>query len=667
MTPRILASLALALKLAALGCSNDGSSYADLTLDGPCITPLAPHEPLCSPGFGDTSWPGSHRGAYAQGSSPMPAPAARSELVAEHIDIRGAPIILSFSAPYSDGGRAIWSTAVSDDAAIIKVDHDTFEVLDTYVPSEREVDPSFVPVGVSGAYAAIHGNGRFVVGRERFVSFFADAVEGDRASPIALARRVLLPDEVFCGTGDLIAGISFTYDGHLAFATERGNLFVIPADAQSDGLAGVPVAHTNEECASTGTSERVTVSNSLAVDENGGIYVVTGEAIHRFNWDGASLTSAWRAEYDSDEEVASTIRLGPGSGSTPSLMGTAADDDRFVVITDGQALMRLVLFWRDDIPEDWEPIAPGKDRRIACEVPIRFGDPEATMAISEQSVAVRGFSAVVVNDLLTDSTVVEGNGPLVATMQNVISSFEGELPDKAPFGVERVDWDPRTRTCSTIWANPDISLPNGVPAISAANGLVFGVGQRDGAWGLEALDFDTGESVLWAPALPSVCPENAVDAVSLIPEVAAVFERVPHACENSIYAAATLAPDGMVYTGTFFGMTRYVPDEVVELDAKTQVAAGIEQSLDLLSRASSGSTVGMAPGEALRRAAVQLAATERVATDVGLEAVAELISSATRLIDDAGRAFEAGEPPDLDPVRGALAEAATAIPGGREP
>ncbi|MBW2225496.1 MAG: hypothetical protein JRF54_15120 [Deltaproteobacteria bacterium] len=127
----------------------------------------------------------------------------------------------------------------------------------------------------------------------------------------------------------------------------------------------------------------------MAVDENGGIYVVTSAAMYRFNWDGSALTLGWRAEYEVAEEVPSPIRLGPGSGSTPSLMGTNADDDRFVVITDGQALMNLVLFWRDEVPADWEPIAPGKDPRIACEIPVDFGTG-ATEAISEQSVAVRG-------------------------------------------------------------------------------------------------------------------------------------------------------------------------------------------------------------------------------------------------------------------------------------
>lgn len=667
MSTRILASLALTLKLAALGC-NDGQSSGDHQASKAlCTTPLATYEPLCSGGFGDTDWPGSHRGSYAQGSSPLPGPDPRAEVVAEHIDIRGAPIIVSFTAPYEDGGRAIWATAVGDDAAIVKVDHESFSVIDTYVPSEREVDPPIIPVGVSGAYSAIHGDNRFIVGRDRFVSVFGDAVDGDRSSPIALLRRIFLPDEAFCGHGDVIAGISFTYDRQLTFVTERGNLFVIPADAATEDLTEVPVAYTNDECESTGSSDRVMVSNSIAVDEHGGIYVVTGEAVHRFNWNGTSLTSVWQAAYDSDEEVASTIRLGPGSGSTPSLMGTALDDDRFVLITDGQALMNLVLFWRDDIPADWEPIAPGKDRRIACEVPIRFGDPDATAAISEQSVAVRGYAAVVVNDLLTNPTIVEGDGPLVATIQNVISSFEGEIPEKAPFGLERVDWDPETRTCSTVWANPDVSMPNGVPGISATTGLVYGVGQRGGEWGLEGVDFETGASALWIPAGPGTCPDDARAAVSIVPQVAAVFEGVPNACENSIYAAATIAPDGMLYTGTFYGMTRYVPDTVFDPPADARVAAGIEQVFDLLNRASLDPGAGIGASEALGRAAIQLDATQRVAEEAGIDPVVDHVSGAQDLLRDALHALDQEEAPDLDSIRTALTEVSDTLHAASAP
>jgi hypothetical protein len=525
----------------------------------------------------------------------------------------------------------------------VKVDHGTFDIIDWYVPAEREDDPPMFALGLTGAYAAIDAENRFIAGRTDFVSFYGDSVEGDRSSPIELKKRIVMPREVFCNNDDVIAGMSLTYDGHLAFATELGNLFVISADADPNDLGDVPVVSTNDNCATADPAELEIVSNSIAIDEAGGIYLLTSAAMYRFNWDGSSLTRAWRAEYESAAEVPSPIRLGPGSGSTPSLMGTKADDDHFVVITDGQALMNLVLFWRDEVPADWEPIAPGKDPRIACEIPVDFGTG-VTEAISEQSVAVRGYSAIVVNDLLTNPTINPPSTlPFAAAAQNLVSALEGGIPEKAPFGVERIDWDPETRTCSTVWANSEISIPNSIPSLSEASGLVYGAGQRDGQWGLEGLDFSTGESRVWVAAGPGTCPQEDPGLVALLPGVADVLEQVPDSCENSVYAATTIGPDGMVYQGTLNGMTRYVPEMEQALPAAAQAEAGVDQALDLLARSESDAPSNISERDYLRRAGLQLVATEAVALRAGLDDIATAAATALRSIDAAIAALDAGE------------------------
>lgn len=620
--------------------------------------PLAPREPVCSSAFADATWSSSHRASYAQGSSPFPGPRDSAATESAHLELPGAgvPVIVSFSAPYEDGGRSAWSTVTGADAAIVKVDHETFEIIDWYVPSDREDDPPTFALGLSGAYTAIDSENRFIVGRTRFVSFFGDSVDGDRSSPIALEKRIFMPDEVFCNEDDVIAGMSLTYDGQLAFATELGNLFVIPSDADPDELGEVPVISTNQGCATADEAELEIVSNSVAVDESGGIYVLTSAAMYRFNWDGSALSLGWRAEYQTADEVPSPIRLGPGSGSTPSLMGTAADDDRFVVITDGLGLMNLVLFWRDDVPADWEPIAPGKDPRIACEIPIDFGTG-ATEAISEQSVAVRGYSAVLVNDLLRNPTL---NPPsmlaLGALAQNTVSALEGGIPEKAPFGLERIDWDPESRTCATVWANAEVSVPNGIPSISEGSGLVYGAGQRDGQWGLEGLDFETGESRLWVEAGPGTCRPEQLMILSILPGVANVLEVVPDSCENSFYAATTIGPDGMVYQGTLNGMSRYEPATNEPLPAEERARAGIQQALDLLNRSESDAPSTIGERDYIRRAMVQLVATQSVARSAGLDEVAAAAAAAMEALDAAVAAFDASEPYD-----GYVIEARTAL------
>ncbi|MBW2509361.1 MAG: hypothetical protein JRE81_12070 [Deltaproteobacteria bacterium] len=637
--------------VAAAGCSSSSGSsptgYTPTTdVSDLCDTPLAPNEPPCSTAFSDALWPASHRSSYAQGSSAFAGPTDADATTSEHLDIPGAgiPVVASFTSRYEDGGRAIWSTVPGLDAAILKVDHDTFEIIDWYVPSEREDDPPAFTLGLSGAYNAVDSQNRFIVGRTRFVSIFGDSIEGDRSSPTELKKRIFIPDALFCNEDDVIAGMSLTYDEKLVFVTELGNLFVISPDLDPNDPGNIPVISANEGCATADPADLEIVSNSVAADEDGGLYVLTSAAMYRFDWDGRALTRRWRAEYRVAEEVPSPIRLGPGSGSTPSLMGTRADDDRFVVITDGEALMNLVLFWRDEIPDDWEPIGPGRDRRIACEVPVDFGTG-ATEAISEQSVAVRGYAAVVVNDLLTDPTINPPSiGNLGAVAQNLVSALEGGIPEKAPFGLERIDWDPETRSCSTVWANAEVSVPNGIPSISEAAGLVYGAGQRDGQWGLEGLDFETGVSRVWAPAGPGTCPGDSGGIAGILPGVSDVLEVVPDSCENSVYAATTVGPDGTVYQGTLNGMTRYVSESVPELPPEVQVDAGVEQALDLLERVESGAPQGISERDCLRRAIVQLNAAQSVAIDAGLDAELPAVAAALEPIDAAVAALDAGEP-----------------------
>ena len=74
----------------------------------PCLTSLAPNEPLCSTAVSDSGWSISHRGPYAQGSSALPGPVAGQVITAEHIDLTGTPITLAVSPAYGDGERAVW-------------------------------------------------------------------------------------------------------------------------------------------------------------------------------------------------------------------------------------------------------------------------------------------------------------------------------------------------------------------------------------------------------------------------------------------------------------------------------------------------------------------------------------------------------------------------------
>jgi hypothetical protein len=494
-------------------------------------------EPPCNPHLADSPWPGNHRNSYAQASSPFPGPQAPAEHVnVDHDGFASVPVILSFSPAYPDGRHVIWASTVGLTNEILKIDPDTVTVIDKYIPQVEEgAGPG--TNSVSGAYNVVDADNRLHVGQATALEVYGDAVPGDRTSSIALLKRFALPDEAMCGD-DTLVGITMTYDGQIAFATEHGVVGVVPRQPELMDSEHLRTWSANgTDCAGGPDGEPETISNSIAADENGGIYVVTSHGMYRIDWDGQQLTQGWRSGY-AGAGGSGGGRLGAGSGSTPTLMGTGDADDRFVVITDGQELMHLVLMWRDEIPADWQPVREGADRRIACEAPVTFGDESAERSLSEQSVLVRDNSAVVVNNLMQFDPVLGRFPPQVAPYSQLLSG----IPGNAPTGIQRFAWNADARGCEEVWANPDIAIPNGIPTMSADTGLIYGIGARNGVWTLEGLDWDTGQ-------------------VELTVETTAFPQS------NSFYAATTVGPDGAVWTGNFGGVTRFQPcDPAVEED-----------------------------------------------------------------------------------------------------
>ena len=236
-------------------------------------------------------------------------------------------------------------------------------------------------------------------------------------------------------------------------------------------------------------------------------------------------------------------------------MGTGKRGDRLVAITDAKSVMNLVLFWRDAIPMGWKPIADGRDRRIACERSVRFGDPNIEASASEQSVLVRGYSSVIVQNLLQDESVVD---PFPGILKNAAAALYGGDPNLAPRGVERIDWKPKKRTCRSKWTS-NASIPNGVPTMSEATQLFYGIGQRDGKWGVESLRFKNGRSRMFAEAPATPCDESVLTELPEVvsPSILPLLEAYPRSCENSFFAATEVGPNRTIYTGTFAGMTIY--------------------------------------------------------------------------------------------------------------
>ena len=297
-------------------------------------------------------------------------------------------------------------------------------------------------------------------------------------------RAVIPPTSVFGEEPRVgLVGMNMTYDGHVVIGALNG---VAVIDEQLTSGQFTAFADDNQMC-----------TNSLAVDPAGGIYVATGSkrprepgVMRKLVWTGAALSDdpadgAWTAEYDGGDWPPA-IKAGTGTGSTPTLMGFGDEDDRLVVITDGSNRMKLVAFWRDEIPAAARAVDGARSRRIADQRPVLAGISEQRAWVqSEQTIIVSGMGAFVVNNL-----VEEGHPDRIIDVMTV-----GPV-HAPPRGVERFEWDAREQRFFSVWARGDVVSISMVPLASSGAGAVFVNGfSDDRGWEVTGLDWETGSTV----------------------------------------------------------------------------------------------------------------------------------------------------------------------------
>lgn len=290
-------------------------------------------------------------------------------------------------------------------------------------------------------------------------------------------------------------GLSMTYDGHLIVTFSNG-VGVIDRDLNSSSISFYPF----------GDNEYV--SNSIAVDENNGIYVATGwnfvagalpvaSNMRKLVWTGTSISDnasdgAWISPYDnSGTNLPPIIKFGDGTGSTPTLMGFGDDPDKLVVITDGAEQMNLVAFWRNVVSKG--------SSQIADQIPVTCGftSPLPTWIQSEQSVVVYGYGAFVVNNI-PENVCTTDNIQTQNKILQVSLMGPGGVPGclyPTSLGAERFQWNPSTHTWSSVWARSDVSSTSMVPIHSQSGNMALINGWGSSGWEVLGLDWDTGETV----------------------------------------------------------------------------------------------------------------------------------------------------------------------------
>jgi hypothetical protein len=416
---------------------------------------------------------------------------------------------MATSAPYPDGSRVIWSNGGD---RVSKVDYETLEVLaELPLPGVVQVTAAEAEAAIaeldgqsgyelaqtglalaakylhlSGTYFALDKTNTLFVAETAGVAAYHDAKPGNRKSPIVQRGMFALPGGV---TGNVV-GLNMTYDGKIVAVTNEGWVMVIDRDFGRCITLAIPgsdqAAAHNEEVESTGKniSAGSWVRKSISVDHNGGIYIASPGMMHKVVWTGTRLSSdaadgAWDEPY--------LDAAGLGAGSTPSLMGFG--DTRFVITTDGQPVMNIVMYWRDKIPADWKQLPGAPSRRIAGMVPVDLGDPTTVKTVTQNAVSISEWGAFVVNNVPAS---VPANFPVVGLQ--ALTAFSGADPLYAPHGVQKFEWNPKTRNLASAWSNIEVGDPNSTPIISTPADTVYFVGARDGRWTVEGLNWTTGHS-----------------------------------------------------------------------------------------------------------------------------------------------------------------------------
>jgi hypothetical protein len=239
------------------------------------------------------------------------------------------------------------------------------------------------------------------------------------------------------------------------------------------------------------------VTNSVATDETGGMYVVSTHALYRLDADGEGTPQVtWRETYDRGSRL-KPGNLSQGSGTTPTLLG-----DRWVAINDNADPRTQVLVYDR---------RTGVTDRLHCAVPVLAADAGTT----DNSLVAAGSSFIIENNY----------------------GYEG--PTTTLFGRTTTPGLARVMVeddgCHVAWESSEIA-PSSVAKASLGNGLLYaytkpaGTGLVD-AWYLTAIDIRTGETV-WSRL---------------------TGRGITY---NNHYAAIYLGPDGAAYIATLTGMVK---------------------------------------------------------------------------------------------------------------
>jgi hypothetical protein len=361
-------------------------------------------------------------------------------------------------------------------------------------------------------------------------------------------------------TNEGIISVLPDWSGRLWFVTRRGKVGTI--DRSSGAVQSMQLAGEG-------------ISNSFAVDEDGGVFIVSDQALYRFDsGPSGAPTITWRLVYP-NSSVQKPSQSDAGSGTTPTLMGR-----NWVAITDNADPMNVQVYERakqldPQTQRKAKKKRKKKGKRRAAPAGKRRkkkrkkkGRQEAKQRLVCSEPVFRAGASATDNSLIATDTsiVVENNygySGLASTMNGGVTEPGLTRVDVVKLQAQKKKKKKRKKKkgkgraaakgkkkkqkrkkggqvasygCRTVWTSAE-RAPSVVPKLSLANGLVYTYTKPPrsddiDAWYLTALDFRTGQTV---------------------------FRRLAGTGfgHNNNYAPVTLGPDGTAYVGVLGGLVAF--------------------------------------------------------------------------------------------------------------
>ena len=264
-----------------------------------------------------------------------------------------------------------------------------------------------------------------------------------------------------------------------------------------------------------------TIANSFAMDESGGVFVVSTSALYRFDVSHGKPVVTWRKSYDNGSRE-KPGQVSQGSGTTPTLIDSASSaGGGSIAITDNaDPKMHVLVFRRGKA-------GPGKT-------------PLCNKAVFASGQSDDENSLISVPGGLIAENNYGYTGPLP-------SGASTRSPTTTP-GLVRVDVDYQHGGCHIAWSNTTARVPTAVSKVDLSNGLLY------------TYTHPASAELPWkSAALPdTLAPDSWFFTAIDVRTGRQVWSQLTGSglAFNNNYAPISLGRDGAAYVGTLGGLVR---------------------------------------------------------------------------------------------------------------